>query len=560
MAYGFRYGEVPLPTLPESVDHAVFGSRPNPDWINDVLTPIPAVNKKFESYNPLQRNAAYVDLGTPFYGAAYPHPDTDDPDTMRAGARRRVCLKAPPAKPGILRELKEFTRNFIRKKLTPLSPDIDLSIETWLKNSNYPFWRVDELIKVNEDIRLGNLKKPSKHRVDSFVKDEGYPEYKHARIINAGTDYRKTLCGPIFKLIEEEVFKMKYFIKKVPVRDRPKYIMEHLFIPGNKYYPTDYTSYESLFTEEMMDAVEFELYIYMTSRLFQDEKFEEFFRDVLGGTNECMYKWFRLYIKAGRMSGEMCTSLGNGFSNLIFTKFVAHRHSLKVKSIHEGDDGVISSDSKIQQAWFEELGLRIKIEEMDDIESASFCGIIFDSKDLQNITSPLKVLANFGWTTNQYWAASSRTKKMLLRSKALSLLYEYPGCPIVQNLGLYALRCTSGVRRLTQFTHRRRDLDMYQRERIMQAIECQNLPVAIPGVRTRLLMEQEFGIPVDTQLKIEGYLDSMTELQPLEIPELLPLFHDDCIHYWDHYVFTDVFGRFPPLNSLYPYDGFVKEF
>jgi hypothetical protein len=560
VAYGYRYGEVPLPTLPEKEGSAEFGPRPPLAVLNEALGPNPVVNKKLETHNPLQRNAAYVDLGTPFYGAAYPHADTDDPDTLRAGAYKRVALAAPPCKPGTHNRMKLFVRKFCEKNLTPLSPDFDFSNETWMENSNYPYWRQQELINTDIEIRLGNLKKPSKHRVDSFGKDEGYPEYKHVRIINAGTDWRKLQCGAIFKAIEEEVFKLRYFVKKVPVRDRPKYIMEQLFLEGNKYYPTDYTSFESLFVEELMDACEFELYRYMTEQLNQNEKFRKFCEEVLGGTNECMYKWFRLYIHAKRMSGEMCTSLGNGFSNLIFTKFVAHEHSLKVKSIHEGDDGLISSDSEIKQVWFEELGLRIKIEEIDDISSASFCGIIFDPKDLQNITNPLKVLANFGWTSNQYWGARESTKRALLRSKALSLIYEYPGCPVVQELALYALRHTRDVKRLTKFTHGRRDIDMFMRQRILSAIEFQDLPVAIPGVQTRHLMEQEFGITVEMQLKIESYLRSLDHLQVLQIPYLLPLYHNDCIHYWDNYVMNDVFGRFPPLTHLYPYDGFVKEF
>lgn len=83
-------------------------------------------------------------------------------------------------------------------------------------------------------------------------------------MINSRTDEFKTLTGPTFKLIEKQVFANPWFIKNVPVRERCDYIVERLYKPGMKYYSSDYTSFEALFTPEIMRVVERELYHYMT--------------------------------------------------------------------------------------------------------------------------------------------------------------------------------------------------------------------------------------------------------------------------------------------------------
>lgn len=67
----------------------------------------------------------------------------------------------------------------------------------------------------------------------------------------------------MFKRIEQALFQLPYFIKKIPVEERATYVLDRLFESGAIYYSSDYTSFETHFTAELMDAVEFELYRFM---------------------------------------------------------------------------------------------------------------------------------------------------------------------------------------------------------------------------------------------------------------------------------------------------------
>lgn len=493
-----------------------------------------------------KRSIVASSLGCHYYGAALPHCDPDHPDTLQAGILKRFVLEPPKANRVLLRRLKRFTLKYCKAHLVPLAADSDLSVEHWIEGTNYPLWRKKQLLDKWKEIGGNIFNKKKFWQCKSFMKDEPYVEYKHARAINSRTDEFKCLVGPIFKLIEKEVFKLPSFVKNIPVKDRPQYILDMLVRPGSRVYPTDYSAFESLFVDELMDAVEFVLYDYMTQHLTEHNQFRWFCENVLAGENECVFKFFRVKIRAKRMSGEMNTSLGNGFSNLIFTEFVAKQHKIRVKSVHEGDDGLITSDSKIETSWFTELGLIIKMEEVDNINEASFCGIIFDLHDKINVTDPRKVLCSFGWTTHQYARCGTNKRKMLLRCKALSLIYQYPGCPIIQELGRYGLRVTRSFD-VRSFIQKRVDLSVYEREKLLKALDNYDPTVCVePGDRTRLLMERMYGITVQQQLQIEEYLRSLDAIEPLRIPQVQMHIHPHWIHYWDNYVMNDEFGDWPP--------------
>lgn len=67
----------------------------------------------------------------------------------------------------------------------------------------------------------------------------------------------------MFHRIEKALFQLEPFIKKIPVPERGKYIYDMLWEEGAVYYASDYTAFETHFTADLMDAVEFELYRYM---------------------------------------------------------------------------------------------------------------------------------------------------------------------------------------------------------------------------------------------------------------------------------------------------------
>lgn len=408
-------------------------------------------------------------LGCHYVGAALPKPDISDPVTAEAGVRKRFCFQPPRPSRRVLKRLRAFVRTWCRKHLTPLAPDSDVSVESWLDQTDYPAWRKQEL-KAKWDEVKDIWDDPDNFTCKSFIKDETYGEYKHARGINSRSDEFKCAVGPIFRLIEKEVFKLDWFVKKVPVSERPAYIKKRLMRVGAKYYATDYSAFESLFTRELMEACEFELYRYMVRGLPDAVNFIALVESVLGGLNRCEYKHFWVELAATRMSGEMCTSLGNGFSNLMFMLFVCQQVGAHDEiGVVEGDDGLFTMwGTSPTEADFARLGLVIKLQEHSDLCSASFCGIIFDPEDCINVTDPREVLCSFGWTVRQYHGCRPGLKKVLLRCKALSYAHQYPGCPVIAALARYGLRVTRSVD-IRGFLEKDRTLSWWERTQLRDA-------------------------------------------------------------------------------------------
>lgn len=516
--YGYRFGEVLLPKF--EVDNVKIGTKLRDHGNPPDLTRRPPVLRS---------------LGCHTMGVAQPHPDPVDPDTMKAGVLKRFCFRPPAPDRALRKRLKKFVGKWIRKNLKPLSPDSDTSVEHWLENSNYPAHRKEELRTKWGKVNSIREKNGKYFRCKSFMKDETYPDYKHARGINSRSDEFKCFSGPIFKLIEEVLYQNKAFIKHIPVADRPKYIRDMVYRVGARYIATDYTAYESLFTKDLMEDVEFQLYEYMSQFLPGGKEWFDILVEVLAGTNICEFKHFSVEVPGTRMSGEMCTSLGNGFANLMFMLFLCDELGSECHGCVEGDDGIFRIEGEIPTSdMFAKLGLVIKLEIVDDICAASFCGLIFDPEECINLTNPLEVLTSFGWTTNRYAKSRRNTLKLLLRCKSLSYAHQYPGCPIIQELAEYGLRMTKSFD-VRGFAREKWMTSQWEREQLLSVID-KPTPHREVGMKTRLLMEQSFGVPVETQLSIEAHIRSLTSLQPLDLPMVLSMVPRSWIDYWSRYV------------------------
>jgi len=464
-----------------------------------------------------------VSLGPIVLGAAQPHPDNKCAKTMLDGFVKRIAAKLPDPKRRMLRELKLFVRRWCRRRLVPLSPDTDLSFETWITSKKYPESRKEELRKIHQSMVQGKLTSDMR-KVKCFMKDETYADYKHGRGIFSRVDMFKCLFGPLCSAIEEQVYQQPEFIKHVPVAERPKYIEEWLSSMSRFVCATDYTSFESSFSRELMDTIDKELFDYMTSKL--DNAFLRQVYLSLMDDNDCKFKFFTGVIEARRMSGEMNTSLSNGFANLMVMSFLCDFYGLgDLRMVVEGDDGLaITSTGKFPTAeQFAELGFKIKIELHSMKDRASFCGIIYHPDDNATVTDPFKVMVKFGWASSAYVRCGPKVHKKLLRSKSMSTLHQYPRMPILQSLSLYGLRMTRSFD-VYNFILNDRSLSQYEREEKLQACvdittsQILNWKTNNPiGMATRTLVEEMYGIPVETQLRIEEYLDGLTELEPLDL-------------------------------------------
>lgn len=237
--------------------------------------------------------------------------------------------------------------------------------------------------------------------------------------------------------------------------------------------------------------------------------------------------------------------------------FIGYKCSLKsLRGKIEGDDGLFSFYGNTPDCnLFERLGFQIKLEEHDKLTHASFCGIISDLRDLVNIREPITALLDFGWTGRRYINAKNHKLRKLLRAKALSMLYQYSGCPILDSLARYAIRNTEGLKFQIPA-----NWDSYQKQRfaVLYKKYKERLPNRKTGFRTRMLMESKFNIPIFDQLAIESYLDGLEGIQPLCHPAIARHCPAAAVHYYSTYVAPLSWGLGNCLTGMF--DGKHKNF
>jgi len=255
--------------------------------------------------------------------------------------------------------------------------------------------------------------------------------------------------GPAFKDIEAAVFADHHFVKHVPVVDRPALLAEMERV-GREYYITDYTAFESHMTAPIMEAVECEVYQFFLQRF---PMMADTICASLMGVNKCTYCCgLSISTKARRMSGDMCTSLGNGLTNLFIGMYIIEEvrkidsslYQLKV----EGDDGVIACPigSNLSILDWKNAGFTIKLERVVKPgfgkKGVAFCGM--NVVDGQNVRELVPFLCKFGWTLHESGASPAR-RRQLLKAKAMSALAESPQCPIVAVIAHTALSTTGSI-------------------------------------------------------------------------------------------------------------------
>lgn len=490
------------------------------------------------------RKPVLVSLGPHVLGACEPHVDTGHAATAFAGAKKRLGIYLPGMTNYHRRRFRRFVSNWCKKNLKPLDPNTDFSLETWLENTNYPLWRKNQLRIACSRIRDPHAKRHKK--VKSFIKDETYPDFKHARTINSRSDEYKTLVGPYIKQLEKKLFQTPWFIKYIPMADRPKALLERLNCKYRYIYSTDFSSFEAHFTQ-LLEDTEFILYEYMFQSIPDRDYILKLLREGLLGTNELTFKYFLISVWRRRMSGEMSTSCGNGFANLMLILYIVEEiMGEKTEPYCEGDDGVFGTQTKCPDAkWlYSQLGISLKMEVCENVADASFCGNVFDPEDQLIVTDPIAALVTFGWTTNKYVRASEKRLKELLRSKALSLCFQYRGNPILSELGQYGLRVTRGVRARSGETNE------YMREEHATMVE-EMKKTGIPNVpvpyKTRLLVATRYGVSIADQYKIENYLRNKNDLAPINCPELSTYLTAPSRTYYHNYVVR--------INTSYNVDG-----
>lgn len=524
-ASGYREGEVPLPPVGKH-DAAI---------------------KKFPNfYHPVPRVDVMSTLAFTIRGITPAVPDFNHGPSALKGCLRRFCRKVPKFNPVKLRRLKQFVKEYVRTHYIPIPADADVSVPTWLKNNhNYTDARKRELQALYDEL---DYLRDTDFDISGFIKREAYLSYKPPRGINSRSDAYKMDCGPFFKHMEEQVYAQPCyhdgvldagdamsgygpFIKHIPTHLRPAFIVNMLGAYPGPVYETDYSQFEKHFIPEVMSSVEMVLYKHMLKN-FPDQY--DRIKRTMCGENRCNYKSFRITIEGRRMSGEMCTSLGNGFSNLMLMKFAAHLKGGFAEGVIEGDDALFYSSVPLTPEDFADLGFDIKILKHDDLLKSSFCGLVMSS-DFSLLKDPRKILCKFGWSLSPYRKCSLKVRMGLLRGKALSLAYENPRCPVVAALAKRVLVFTQGQVARFGTGYQEDQIRLWQAQ--FSDVTSQAL-IAGPTLTTRTEFAELFNFPVSLQYRIEDII-SRWDGSPCDDPLMQFLFasgYDDLKDFDHHYV------------------------
>jgi len=543
-------GEVPLP----SYDGVGFIKNGQKQFVDHSVE----IHRFTATYN---RPVVAVSLGPHIEGAALPHPDPGHSESILQGALFRFARRVEYSDEFLL-DFEKFVASWCEKNITPLSPDADTSVQTWLEATNYSQNRKDELLKVylESNTKLGEKQPPEVCHMKSFMKDEHYVDWKYPRPINSRSDLFKCLVGPIVQLLNESLFKMKYFIKKIPVAERPDFILKTFEGCVGKTYVGDFTSYEAHFIKKLMIISELHFMRVATRFLPDGPAFYDLMVKAKTGLNRLKFKWFTMLIEAKRMSGEMDTSLSNSFMTLMIILYVVHKETgcsiEEIIALIEGDDSIFNIGRRqLLTSHFTDRGLLIKLLEFDSVTQASFCGMVFDTQDKSIITDPIVALIKMGWTKSLYAQSKPKVLLSLLRAKALSAAYQYNGCPIISIAARAFIRLTEGVDVKTFLkTNHSNAFELYKIDRIYEAIEWYENGGVFrePAMNTRYMVEELYGITVDTQFQIEKIYKNKNDLLPIKDEIFTQFFQVSWKDYYNRYNFNVDVRQFMDGSTLFP--------
>jgi len=309
--------------------------------------------------------------------------------------------------------------------------------------------------------------------------------------------------GPRAKAVEQVVYEHAAYIKHTPVQERLAKIAT-LRVDGARYFLSDFEAYESHFISAFMDICECELFRYVLS---EDEHVELMNKILMGRNFITTRSGIRVRVTGRRMSGEMSTSVSNGFTNHMMQLFLLEKKGDKhVRLFVEGDDAIISTTADVTVEDYTKLGFTCKLVEVNDPceclplappddpkfgrYKGAFCGVCCTSDGII-IRDPRAFMMNFGWTSS-FIHAGQQIMDELARAKALSACYETPQCPIIGAMARRVLKETSGA--AVRFVY-----DGYHQV----PNDSMHVPDFEPSPEARLLFEKQFGIGVNIQLAAE---------------------------------------------------------
>lgn len=437
-------------------------------------------------------------------------------ENEKCGIVKRLIHEHTLPKKYVVMRIKTFMENKFLPYIQPLAPHQDYSTlkDLWDIDSSYSLKRKQQLGQLAEDYfnKYGTTYvDPEITKCKMFMKEEFYPDMKHPRMIISRSDTFKALVGPYIHQFDHELFHGHFADNFVKGKDSEwkKKRMQEIQDKYPLYMETDYSSFEGSQSLRMQLAIErtvllhyFKHYPFIQELIkscYDEESMEDKPRK-----NERMHRppptissrFHDLGLVGNRKSGEMWTSSGNGLLNLINMMYLASLKNLEFDGIVEGDDGFFGLyEKKITSDDYSKLGYTIKLEYETNPNYLSFCGLRFTS-DNTFVVDP-ENLNRIGWCEKRkYFKASKKTRLSLEKAKAMSLLCMAPACPILSVL------CVSLISSI-KVKENLNAIDPYIHDRLKYEKSPSVNAYPFISHQTRMDYAEMFGIPVETQLKLE---------------------------------------------------------
>lgn len=439
-------------------------------------------------------------------GSAPPVVDMTDPGTALVGAQhRQLCVRTRPDR-GQLRSFRAFVHNFLRDNIARASVNDVPDFETFLSTTSYT---EAEKIKLREARLVSDATPPfhlkKKHiACKSFIKDEKYDDFKHARGICGRSLVIRSRYGPLIQAVERKVFPTRWFVKGLAPQARAKLIASR-FSGAGLIIENDFESFESSFSSSFISACEVQLFKWVLGDAVDPLLLAEMCADATGlgqFVTRMVYRHFTATVKGRRKSGDSHTSLANGFSNLMLFLFSAQQSSIPLHLLDvvvEGDDSIAiipEGSNFLFEKIVGSLGFVAKMNIRPSLRSASFCQTFVDP-EVGCIRDASKVLLRFPWSRSEHVLFRQANLTQLYRAKALSLAAEAGSCPILWALAASALRLTAGVSMDWDFISRH--TSSYHRSSLTREVH----EPGSPSMGLRIYYEETFKIPVPMQILAE---------------------------------------------------------
>lgn len=440
--------------------------------------------------HPVDARPVACSLFCPILGAVPPMPDTKSASNAIAGAKKRFIRALPSVEPEVLESIGWFVDHHIlphiNHEIIGVKEEFDSPISL-LASSHYSDSRKAQLLReflespseiANEGGASVNVQWYKHLKNKSFIKTEHYTgdihsdEYKAARLINSRSDAFKVAFAPYFKHIENVLYHSKLgqrfcpFVKGVSREYVPEYIQSNLGgLPG-RYVGSDHTAFEAHMIPEIMRVIELKVYKYILSSVPGGDIAFRVIEAALAGRNECNLKMgndtVTVRVDGVRMSGDLCTSVGNGITNYVIAKYVPWAVSGKMQDPHqivegcvEGDDGIFRmmvEPPTVEQ--FIKCGFEVKLTEAQTVGRVGFLKMFWNEFQSEGsyenihqveaihgfILNPAEVLSKIGWTSSNRRNTGHFSLVQLRLAKAMSLYLESVGCPIIHKFAIANLK------------------------------------------------------------------------------------------------------------------------